>query len=100
MECKVLGCRKNTRPNRTRTGADMSASRGSSEDGRVAGKQNERKFGMIMPSSNDRENKSVENEQKNGRLANKLKNQRTKHEERDRSQKEEKKFEIINFGLV
>ena len=85
---------------RTRIGRDLSASGASSERRGSEGKQNERKYGMVLPSTSDREKNVADNEQSKKRAQNRTKNQRVQQDEGERNKKEEKKFEIINFGLV
>lgn len=75
------------------------------EAGRQAGKRSERKMGMMLPSTNERENmekNSTENKDKTPMRLNRARNQRAKQDGVERNGKEEKntKYEIINFGLV
>jgi len=86
--------------NQTSNGGNLNEAKGNSKNRREAEKPNERKYGMMLPSTSDREKKSVENDQNVARVGNKVKNERVKQDDGERSQKGEKKFEIINFGLV
>ena len=85
---------------RTSNGADLNGVKANSKDRREAEKPNERKYGMMLPSTSDRERKSVENDQGMAKVGNKAKNERVKQDDGEKTQKGEKKFEIINFGLV
>ena len=92
----------NARPSRQRGDGASNSELGAE---REEGKRNERKYGMILPTSNDRERsdqKSTESGDKMPRKLSRTRNQRAKQDggEKSHNEEKEKKYEIVNFGLV